>query len=178
MFLSSSLDVISSIVGSLKESIQPLVEEYNLISVLTGCMEDNDAEVRQAAFGVLGDLAQYCFVVVKPHIKPFVMLCVKYMNVECISVFSFTCRYPSVCNNAIWSLGEMVLRAGTDMALYAEAVLPLLISFNSQTRLPAGIKDNSTITICRYCLTVPQAIPFVRNYFGMLCANVAKLRFD
>ena len=176
MFLSSSLDVISSIIGSLKESVQPLVEEYNLISVLTGCMEDNDAYVRQAAFGVLGDLAQYCYIVVKPHIKTFVMLCVKYMNVEYALCCLLRCRYPSVCNNAIWSLGEMVLRAGTEMALYAEAVLPLLISFNSQTRLPAGIKDNSTISICRYCLTVPQAIPYVRNCFGMLCTNVAKLR--
>ena len=73
----------------MKESVQPLVEEYNLISVLTGCMEDNDADVRQAAFGVLGDLAQYCYVVVKPHVKTFVMLCVKYMNVEYDSEYDF-----------------------------------------------------------------------------------------
>ena len=85
-------------------------------------------------------------------------------------------RFPGVCNNTIWSLGEMVLRAGNEMAVYLEAVMPLLISMNSQDRLPAGIKDNSTITICRFCLVIPQAIPYIHNYFGRLCANVAKLQ--
>ena len=86
-------------------------------------------------------------------------------------------RYPSICNNAIWSLGELVLRAGQDMAVYTEVILPLLLSFNAQTRLPPGIKDNSTIAICRYCLMVPQAIGYVENYIGMLCTNVARLRY-
>ena len=82
MFLSSALDVISTVVGSLKEDALPLIEQSNLISVITGCMEDNDDSVRQSAFGVLGDLAQYCYVAIKSYVKQFVMLCVKYMNIE------------------------------------------------------------------------------------------------
>lgn len=82
MFLSSSLDVISTVVGSLKDAALPLIEQSNLISVITGCMEDNDDSVRQSAFGVLGDLAQYCYASIKRYVRQFVMLCVKYMDLE------------------------------------------------------------------------------------------------
>ena len=82
MFLSSSLDVISTVVGSLKDAALPLIEQSNLISVITGCMEDNDDSVLQSAFGVLGDLAQYCYASIKGYVRQFVMLCVKYMDLE------------------------------------------------------------------------------------------------
>lgn len=85
-------------------------------------------------------------------------------------------RYPQVCNNAIWSLGEMTLRIGEDMTPYGEMILPLLISMNSQARVSPGIKDNSTIAICRFCLVCPQVVVFAQQYFPSLCMNVAKLR--
>ena len=50
--------------------------------MITGCMEDNDDSVRQSAFGVLGDLAQYCYASIKGYVRQFVMLCVKYMDLE------------------------------------------------------------------------------------------------
>ena len=82
MFLSSSLDVISTVVGSLKDAALPLIAQSNLISVIPGCMEDNDDSVLQSAFGVLGDLAQYCYASIKGYVRQFVMLCVKYMDLE------------------------------------------------------------------------------------------------
>lgn len=82
MFLTSSLDVISSVIGSLRQDAQPLVESSNLVSVMIGCMEDNDPSVRQSAFALLGDLSQYCFPVVSDHYKQFIALCVQYMNLE------------------------------------------------------------------------------------------------
>lgn len=86
-------------------------------------------------------------------------------------------RYPSVCNNAIWCIGELTMKIGEAIAPYVESILPLLLAINSQTRLSAGIKDNSTITIGRICLAVPTlAAPQVRNFYGYLCMNIAKLR--
>ena len=82
MFLSSALDVISSIIGVLKEQSLPLIQSSNLIAVMAGSMEDNDDVVRQAAFGVLGDMAQYCYEAVKGHLPQFTQLCVKYMDIE------------------------------------------------------------------------------------------------
>ena len=176
MFVSSALDVISSVVGSLRDKAVKLVLDSNLVSVVMGCMDDNDDCVRQSAFAVFGDLCQYCFEVVRPHSKSFTMLCVKHMNVECESSKRVRSRYPQVCNNAIWSLGEMTLRVGEEMTPYGEMILPLLISMNSQTRVSPGIKDNSTIAICRFCLVCPQVVAFVQQYFPSLCMNVAKLR--
>lgn len=80
--MSSALDVISAVLGSLKDVSLSFIEEANLIAVITGCMEDNDETVRQSAFGVLGDMAQYCFAAVKPHVNRFAVLCIKYVNIE------------------------------------------------------------------------------------------------
>lgn len=165
MFISSSLDVISSIIGSMQEQIAPLAEKGNLISMVMSFMEDNDDVVRQSAFSVLGDLAQHCFQSIRPHVKQFVHLCVKYMNIE----------YPSVCNNTIWALGEMIVKDGDEIKVYAEAIFPMLTSFISQTRLPPGIRENSTIVICRFCLFAPETVSLAKDYFGVLCVNVGKL---
>ena len=165
LFISSSLDVISSVIGSMREQAIPLVEKSNLITMTMSFMEDSDDTVRQSAFSILGDLAQHCFSSIRPHVKQFVMLCVKYMDIE----------YPRVCNNAIWSLGEMLVQDGEEIGVYAEAVLPMLISMLSQPRMPPGIRDNSTTTVCRFCLFAPASAVFVKDYFGALCLNVGKL---
>ncbi|CBK24079.2 uncharacterized protein [Blastocystis hominis] len=165
LFISSSLDVISSVIGSMREQAMPLVEKSNLITMTMSFMEDSDDTVRQSAFSILGDLAQHCFPSIRPHVKQFVMLCVKYMDIE----------YPRVCNNAIWSLGEMLVQDGEEIGVYAEAVLPMLISMLSQPRMPPGIRDNSTTTVCRFCLFAPASAAFVKDYFGALCLNVGKL---
>ena len=186
MFLASSLDVISVVIGVLKEQSLSLIQSTNLLAVMASSMDDNDEIVRQSAFGVLGDIAQYCYAAIQDHLAQFTQLCVKHMNIEyvLIRIFLFfnimimklIIRYSSICNNAIWSLGEMVLRAGQSMAGFMDSILPLLVSFNVQTGLPAGIRDNSTIAICRSCLVIPQCIQYVQNHVGMLCMNVARLR--
>ena len=88
-----------------------------------------------------------------------------------------TSRSPSVCNNAIWSLGELTVKVGETITPYIDSILPLLLSINSQTRLAAGVKDNSTITICRIAMVAPEVTaPLIKNFYGMLCMNTAKLR--
>ena len=82
MFVSSALDVISSVIGSLREQALKLITDSNLVSVVMGSMDDCDDCVRQSAFAVFGDLSQYCFEAVRPHYKSFTMLCVKHMIVE------------------------------------------------------------------------------------------------
>lgn len=82
MFLTSSLDVISSVITSLQGNAQPLIESSNLISVMTSCMQDNDTEVRQSAFALLGDISQHCFPVVANFSKQYIALCVEHMNIE------------------------------------------------------------------------------------------------
>lgn len=70
----------------------------------------------------------------------------------------------------------MTLRLGEEMTPYGEMILPLLISMNSQARVSPGIKDNSTIAICRFCFVCPRVVPYVVQYFPSLCMKVAKLR--
>lgn len=82
MFLTSSLDVISSVVGSLQASAQPLIEQSNLVSVMVNCMNDNDPNVRQSAFGLLGDMVINCFPVLSDQFAGILKLCVEHMNLE------------------------------------------------------------------------------------------------
>lgn len=71
----------------------------------------------------------------------------------------------------------MTVKLGPSIAPFVESILPLLLSINSQTRLAAGVKDNSTITIGRICMVVPAvAAPLVKNFYGILCMNNAKLK--
>ena len=82
MFLTSSLDVISSVIGSLQQNAQGLIEQSNLFSVMVNCMNDNDPAVRQSAFALLGDISQYCFPVLNGHHANLIKLCVEHMNLE------------------------------------------------------------------------------------------------
>ena len=82
MFLASALDVISVVIGVLKDQSLSLIQSSNLLAVMVASMDDNDEVVRQSAFGVLGDIAQYCFVAIQDHLAQFTQLCVKHMNIE------------------------------------------------------------------------------------------------
>ena len=114
--------------------------------------------------------------------KPFSLL-VSAWRILTLSIHSFThslthsrCRYPSVCNNAIWSLGELVVRLGTNIGPYVEMIMPLLIAIATQPRISAGIRDNSTITICRICMVIPEvAAPYIQAIYGMLCLRSSNI---
>jgi len=63
--------------------------------------------VRQSAFALLGDLANACF----PYLQPVAH--------DFLQVLSQNLRpvYPSTCNNAVWSLGELAIKFGTRAGL-------------------------------------------------------------
>lgn len=69
------------------------------------------------------------------------------------------------------------MKLGETISPYIDSIIPLLLSINSQGKLPAGIKDNSTITICRICMVAPSvAASYVKSFYGMLCMLNAKLK--
>lgn len=62
------------------------------------------------------------------------------------------------------------------MSQFAESVLPMLLAVYAQPRIPAGVKNNSTITLCRFCMVTPAAVPLVAKSFDSLCQDVAALQ--
>ena len=59
---------------------------------------------------------------------------------------------------------------------YVEMIMPLLIAIATQPRISAGIRDNSTIAICRICMVVPDvAAPYIQGIYGMLCLRSSNI---
>ena len=65
--------------------------------------QDIEPEVRQSAFALLGDMAGACFIYLEPVANDFVVVQIANLNT----------MHLSVCNNAVWSLGEVAIRYGT-----------------------------------------------------------------
>ena len=65
--------------------------------------QDIEPEVRQSAFALLGDLAGACFPYLQPVAHDFVR----------VQISNLSTIHPSVCNNAVWSLGEVAIKFGS-----------------------------------------------------------------
>jgi transportin-1 len=59
--------------------------------------------VRQSAFALLGDLAGVCFPYLQPAAHDFLGVVTR----------NLTTVYPSVCNNAVWAMGELAVQFST-----------------------------------------------------------------
>lgn len=97
-----SLDLLSGIVEGLGSQIEPLMASSNLISLLHQCAQDPQLDVRQSTFALLGDLTKVCFSHIKPQVGAFMDLLAQNLNSPNISV----------CNNAIWAIGEICMQMG------------------------------------------------------------------
>ena len=133
-----SLDLLSGITEGLQASVESLVAHSHppLVNLLYRCsqvsgvpacatkeaptfcladraqpdtpmsglfFQDVEPEVRQSAFALLGDMAGACFIYLEPVANDFVIVQIANLNT----------MHLSVCNNAVWSLGEVAIRYGT-----------------------------------------------------------------
>lgn len=67
-FMIVALDLLSGLAEGLGGSIEAMVVQSNLLSLLFQCMQDTTSEVRQSSFALLGDLTKACFQHVHPYI--------------------------------------------------------------------------------------------------------------
>ena len=73
--------------------------------------------------------------------------------------------YISVCNNAIWAIGEIAIQYGTDMSQYVNALLESLIQIINKPNTPKTLLENTAITIGRLGLVCPmQVSPFLQSF--------------
>lgn len=101
-FMIVALDLLSGLAEGLDGQIETLVANSNIMELLYQCMQDAMPEVRQSSFALLGDLTKACFQHVAPCIPQFFPILGQNLSPECISV----------CNNAIWAIGEIAIKLG------------------------------------------------------------------
>lgn len=98
----ASLDLLSALTESLDSHLEELVAESNMMPLLYSCMQDQSLEVRQSSFALLGDLSRACFPLVHHYVGEFLP----------ILALNFNPEYMSVCNNAIWAVGQISIKLG------------------------------------------------------------------
>lgn len=96
---------------------------------------------------MLGDLTKACFQHVKPFIPEIIPILAQNLNPE----------YISVCNNSIWSIGEIAIQLKEEMKPYVHLVLDqLIVIINSST--PKTLVENTAITIGRLGHVAPEEV--------------------
>lgn len=97
---------------------------------------------------MLGDLTKACFQHVKPCIPEIIPILAQNLNPEFISV----------CNNSIWSIGEIALQLKGEMKPYVHLVLDQLIVIINSQNTPKTLLENTAITIGRLGHVCPEEV--------------------
>ncbi|KAI8146257.1 armadillo-type protein [Fennellomyces sp. T-0311] len=151
-FMVVALDLLSGLVQGLGQLVDPLVANSDppLLSLLAVCIHDPVTEVLQATYALIGDLAMACFERLRGYLPPIIR--------ELIEQITPDPALVSVSNNAVWAVGEIAIRWGTDMQPFIEPLLqrlfPLLVSPETQDSL----QENATITIGRLGYGCPDLV--------------------
>jgi hypothetical protein len=154
-FMVVALDLLSGLAEGLGNLIAPLVTNSEILLLLYQCMKDSVSEVRQSSFALLGDLTKACFENIKPVLNDFMQVLSVNLNPEFISV----------CNNAIWAIGEIAIQYGSDMNQYIGLILEQLIFIINRPNTPKTLLENTAITIGRIGLVCPhQVSPYLQSF--------------
>uniref|UniRef100_A0A8C4N7S8 Transportin 1 n=1 Tax=Eptatretus burgeri TaxID=7764 RepID=A0A8C4N7S8_EPTBU len=166
-FMIVALDLLSGLAEGLGPHVEGLVAHSPVLSLMYQCMQDKMPEVRQSSFALLGDLTKACFQHVKPCISDFMPVLGVNLNPELISV----------CNNAIWAIGEISIQMGTEMQVYVPMVLNHLVDIINRANTPKTLLENTAITIGRLGFVCPQEVaPILQQFIRPWCTSLRNIR--
>lgn len=147
-FMVTSLDLIDGLIQGFEHHSVDLIQQQqqagNLMELLILCFEDYNADVRQSAYALLGDLAIFVLdPIVKPYLHSIFLSIGNEINNRTYST------YP-VCNNAIWALGEIVMRVPfAEVEGYVKNLVDLVIPVLNSTDLQSTVLENAAICLGR-----------------------------
>ncbi|VDK35729.1 unnamed protein product [Taenia asiatica] len=188
-FMVVSLDLLSGIAEGLGNHIEPLMANSNLVSLLHQCAQDQQPDVRQSTFALLGDLTKVCFAHIKPQVGAFMTVLAQNLSSPNISV----------CNNAIWAIGEIcmqmvsmlwrhrrsfngncaqrILYLGDEMQPYASLFIQPLVEIINRQNAPKTLHENAAITIGRLGYVCPSEISsFLSLFIRAWCLSLRNIR--
>lgn len=170
-FIVTSIDLIDGLVQGFKEHSVDLMRQHgaNLMDLVLACLEDHDEDVRQLAYALLGDLAIFtCEVTIQPCLNAVVV---------CIGNEINNCSYTSyaVTNNAIWSFGEIALKATHGLLKpYIANIVNLLIPLLNKVDMQDTVLENAAICLGRLGLADGTAdiAPRLPEFIYSWCAHM------
>uniref|UniRef100_A0A146M7U2 Transportin-1 n=3 Tax=Lygus hesperus TaxID=30085 RepID=A0A146M7U2_LYGHE len=161
-----ALDLIGSVVGAINDQVETLIINSNLMTLLYKCMQDTTSEVRQSSFTLVGDIARASFPTIRNLVGQLIPLLCQ----------NFNPTYVSVCNNAIWSLGEICTKLSTDeIRPYSPIIIQHLMDvIHTENRLLVGI---AAVTLCRLgCVCPEEMAPHLNQFAKQWCISICTTR--
>ncbi|KAI8333104.1 armadillo-type protein [Chlamydoabsidia padenii] len=151
-FMIFALDLLSGLIQGLGSVMAPLISqsEPKLLSLLDVCVRDPLTEVLQPTFVLIGDIATSCFEQLEPYLHSFLPDMVDQMlpDYQCLSV----------CNNAMWSVGEIALRWGDNIEPFIPRLMERLYPILQQVDLPDSLQENAMVTLGRLGIACPSVM--------------------
>ena len=122
-----ALDLIAGIAEGMGPSCLTLLNNSNFADLLVHALKYRDLDVQQSSFGCLGEIGKACPQYIIQGLPKIIPECMRAMDNATAMSSGYTAEgdddeddyvdadgddVTNVCNNAIWSLGEIVLKVG------------------------------------------------------------------
>ena len=135
------IDLLSTILDILKSDFDSLIQGSNIYPLLLECLEDKDFQVRQFIFSFSGEIAKNCSKGLLPYIEQFFPILFNNLFILPTELDPGQ-SYISICNNAVWTLGEFAMSYPEIMKpktlLIAERIIGLMTSNKLQRTLASN----------------------------------------
>jgi transportin-1 len=153
-----ALDLIGGLVGGLGERMAPLLlaDAHKFEALLTRCLDEPLAQVRQSALALVGDLAECC---PAPLNSPTLLTVVIKAIIENVDAMQESASQGSA-NNAVWALGELLLCFPDMIKPHLTILLPRLCRYMqhyADNTVSRGYLENLAVTIGRAMALMPVA---------------------
>jgi hypothetical protein len=167
-FIICSLDLIGGLVEGIREKMEPLIKESRLLDLLFMCMKHESGDVRQSAFALVGELSKSSIGLLAPCLGQYVPVLIHNIHPE----------HQAACNNAVWAIGEISMRVGSQIQPMVAPVMGKLIEIINGF-YPRNLIENVAITIGRMGLVCPQAVaPYLEEFIVPWCNSLRCVRDD
>jgi len=97
-----------------------------------------------------------------------------------ILALNFNPELISVCNNAIWSLGEISMQIGAEMKQYLQqipSILTNLVEIMNRDKTPRTLLENTAITLGRLGVHCFQEVgPYLQQFLRPWCLSLRNIR--
>lgn len=110
-------------------------------------MKDDNDDVKQSAYALLGDCAIYIFPQLQQYLPALLELVITQLDPNLIYDDSETAS--RVLNNACWSCGEIAMRHSAAMAPYVDRLLSKLAVIMFSEKVPPALNENAAIALGR-----------------------------
>jgi len=165
-FLVTSLDLLSSIIQALEEQFSTeltATADPNMFELLAYCMKDDNNDVRQSAYALLGDCAIYIFPQLQPYLSTIMEILIQQLDLSQANEDPETAF--RVINNACWSCGEIAMREKGGLEPYVDRLLSQLAIIMFNSNVPESLNENAAIALGRLGIACHQQLaPHLANF--------------